>query len=77
MGNTHLEESSFDAELAALRQEWEQQGRDPHDLHVTVIQRPARASTLEAALWNAPIDSVSSESYCSCSDQHAKHASSA
>jgi len=73
MGNTHLEEPSFGAELAALRQEWEHQGRDPHELHVTVIQRPARASTLQAALERA--DQLGIERVVLLmSDQHGKDA---
>jgi probable F420-dependent oxidoreductase len=53
MGNTQLEQPTFDDDVAALRREWEERGRDPRDLHLTLIQRPARASTLQAALARA------------------------
>jgi probable F420-dependent oxidoreductase len=53
MGNTTLELPELDDQLRVLRREWERAGRSEEDLHLTVIQRPARESTLRASLTRA------------------------
>jgi hypothetical protein len=53
MGNTALESDEFDDQLTALRDAWSRAGRESETLHLTVIQRPARESTLRAAFARA------------------------